>query len=211
MTSVESLTLDLSRCKTCPGLEHSDLAFRYSVGSPVAVITATPTKLLDGLTSCSGLGRWKPSFLSLVSCNADQTPSAEQIAACAQWLESQIVVLHPKVIVAVGQQVVLHLTGKTVSDASRPHVKSFKFGDVLVMPTYHPFEAAAGERLMTDLRLADGLVDTVVNVMPNVRKSGFWPWFAQSGHTSRGMAVEHLLRLEAAGYEKASELLCSIS
>lgn len=97
-------------------------------------------KLLDAMLTAAGLARGREVYIAnVVKCRppGNRTPTTEEAAACAPFLDRQIDLIQPKLIVALGKTAVTRLTGSEASMASlRGQV--FRYRDIPVVATYHP-------------------------------------------------------------------------
>ena len=97
-------------------------------------------KLLDSMLAAIGIARGREAYIAnVVKCRppGNRTPSAEEAAACAPYLDRQIELLQPRLIVALGKTAAIRLLGTEASLASlRGKVHDYK-GTPLVV-TYHP-------------------------------------------------------------------------
>jgi len=97
-------------------------------------------KLLDAMLAAAGLGRARDSYIAnVVKCRppGNRTPTLDEANACAAYLDRQIDLVNPKIIVALGKTAATRLLGSEASLASlrgRAHVYR---GRPLVV-TYHP-------------------------------------------------------------------------
>jgi DNA polymerase len=69
----------------------------------------------------------------------NRDPLPEEIAACSQWLDKQIEIIQPKVIVTLGRYSMARFFPGVV--ISRIHGQPKKVGDTWVVPMYHPAAA----------------------------------------------------------------------
>ena len=97
-------------------------------------------RLLDGMMAAIGCQRGRDaSIANVVKCRppGNRTPTAEEAAACGPFLDRQIELLRPKLIVALGKTAATRLLGTEASLASlRGKVHRYKDSPVVV--TYHP-------------------------------------------------------------------------
>ncbi len=97
-------------------------------------------KLLDGMLAAIGIARGREAYIAnVVKCRppANRTPTPEEAAACAPYLDRQIELLGPKLIVALGKTAAIRLLATEASLASlRGRVHRYR-GTPLVV-TYHP-------------------------------------------------------------------------
>jgi DNA polymerase len=97
-------------------------------------------KLLDAMLAAAGLGRTKDSYIAnVVKCRppGNRTPTLDEANACAGYLDRQIDLVNPKIIVALGKTAATRLLGGEASLASlRGRAHTYR-GRPLVV-TYHP-------------------------------------------------------------------------
>jgi len=86
-----------------------------------------------------GLKREQVYIVNVVKCRppGNRTPLPEEIAACRPFLDAQLQVLRPKVILSLGRPATQTLlrTGRGIKSLRG---KWQQLGDVPVMPTFHP-------------------------------------------------------------------------
>ena len=97
-------------------------------------------KLLDNMLAAIGLQRGHQVYIAnAVKCRPEgnRTPEPEEIAACKPFLDRQIALLQPKLIVLLGR-VAVHsvLGGDRPLGAQRG--KRFEYAGIPVVVTYHP-------------------------------------------------------------------------
>lgn len=97
-------------------------------------------KLLDAMLDTIDLKRGKDVYIAnSVKCRpaGNRTPEAAEIAACQPYLQRQIALLKPKLMVALGRPAAQTLLGSEVSiSASRG--KLFDHHGIPLIVTYHP-------------------------------------------------------------------------
>jgi DNA polymerase len=97
-------------------------------------------KLLDSMFAAIGIARGREVYIAnVVKCRppGNRTPMPEESAACAPYLDRQIELVRPKLIVALGKTAAIRLLGTEASLASlRGKVHRYKETPVIV--TYHP-------------------------------------------------------------------------
>ena len=97
-------------------------------------------KLLDSMLAAIGVKRGREAYIAnVVKCRppGNRTPAAEEAAACGPFLDRQIDLIAPRVIVALGKTAATRLLGTEASLASlRGKVHDYR-GTPLVV-TYHP-------------------------------------------------------------------------
>ncbi len=97
-------------------------------------------KLLDAMLTAAGLQRGRDVYIAnVVKCRppGNRTPTLDEAAACAPYLDRQIDLIRPKIIVALGKTAITRLTGTDATMASlRGQV--FQYRGIPVVATYHP-------------------------------------------------------------------------
>ena len=97
-------------------------------------------KLLDAMLAAIGLARGENVYIAnAVKCRPpnNRTPELDEIEACRPYLERQIALIRPKLIVALGRPAAQTLIGGDVKiGAARGRL--FSYLDVPVIVTYHP-------------------------------------------------------------------------
>jgi len=97
-------------------------------------------QLLDRMLSSIGLSRNANVYIAnIVKCRPPQNrdPEPDEADSCAPWLEAQIGILSPPVILALGRVAARRLLG-TTEGIGRIHGKFFDYKGIPLMPTYHP-------------------------------------------------------------------------
>lgn len=97
-------------------------------------------QLLDRLLAEElGIGRDRVYIANVVKCRppGNRDPLPEEVAACRPWLEGQIALIAPKVVVTLGN-FAARLLLDTTEGIKALRGRSYPFGDAFVVPTYHP-------------------------------------------------------------------------
>lgn len=97
-------------------------------------------KLLDKMLEAINLSRHTNCFIgNIVKCRPpkNRDPAPEETQACASFLHTQIHVLNPKMILAVGRIAAQNLLS-TSDGIGRLHGRFFSYKGIPLMPTYHP-------------------------------------------------------------------------
>ncbi len=96
-------------------------------------------RLLDGMISALGLERRQVFIANVVKCRPprNRDPEPGEMATCSPFLERQIDLIRPEVIVALGRIAARYLTG---SDGTMGSLRGrwSQFRGIALMPTYHP-------------------------------------------------------------------------
>ncbi len=84
--------------------------------------------------------------------NRDPTP--EEIAACRDWLDRQIDIIRPKIIVSLGRfSMAKFIEGVTISRIhGQPRFVEFMGGGYTLFPMYHPAAALRGGEVMSQFK-----------------------------------------------------------
>ncbi len=98
-------------------------------------------QFLNELLGRAGLRREQVYITNVVKCRppGNRDPLPDEIAACAPYLDEQIAVIRPRVIVTLGRYSMARWFPN--EKISRIHGKPRRFGDVIVVPMYHPAAA----------------------------------------------------------------------
>lgn len=97
-------------------------------------------KLLDGMLAALRLSRERDVYIAnVVKCRppGNRTPAPDEAAACADYLDRQIALVQPRLIVALGKSAALRLTGEEASLASQ-RGRRFTYRGAPLVVTYHP-------------------------------------------------------------------------
>jgi uracil-DNA glycosylase family 4 len=129
-------------------------------------------QLLDRTLGEAGLSRRNVAVLNILKCRppGNRRPSPAEVACCREWLDRQLELLVPALVVTLGTTAAAALLGRVPSLAAVrgrvhqvPHAAG-RPGPLSVLPTYHPSAALrfgpAGEplrALRADLELAASL------------------------------------------------------
>ena len=97
-------------------------------------------KLLDNMLAALGIARGSKVYIgNAVKCRppGNRTPEAAEMAACRPWLERQIALLKPKVIVLLGKAAV-HSVLHDDSSLASLRGRRYEYQGIPVVVTYHP-------------------------------------------------------------------------
>jgi uracil-DNA glycosylase len=97
-------------------------------------------KLLEAMLFAMGLKRGIDVYITnVVKCRPpnNRTPSLDEAAACAPFLDRQIALIEPKIIVALGRTAVVRLLGSDTT-MSQARGKRFEHAGIPMVATYHP-------------------------------------------------------------------------
>ena len=154
--SWEQLKKDCAGCHDCPlGATRTKLVF--GVGSESAEVlfvgegpgeqedlqgepfVGPAGKLLDDMLAMIGLERSRVYIANIVKCRPphNRDPQPNEQAACEAWLQRQIALLQPKLIVCLGRIAAMSLIDPGFR-ITREHGQWFERDGRRIMATYHP-------------------------------------------------------------------------
>ena len=156
MDSFEQLKADCSGCTRCPLCEgRTNLVFGTgSESSKIMFIGEGPGeqedlkgepfvgpagKLLDTMLYLIGLNRSEVYIANIVKCRPphNRDPKPEEENACAEWLERQIALIDPAIIVCLGRIAAKRLISEDFR-ITQEHGQWFDLGGRRIIATYHP-------------------------------------------------------------------------
>ena len=97
-------------------------------------------KLLDSMLAAIGLARGESVYIAnVLKCRppGNRTPEPLEVDACKPYLDRQIEMIEPKLIVALGKSAATTLLGTEASIASL-RGRLHRYGNVPLLVTYHP-------------------------------------------------------------------------
>jgi len=98
-------------------------------------------KLLEELLGSIGLSREEVFIANVIKCRppGNRDPSQEELKACKPYLDRQIEIIRPRVLVTLGRfSMARYFSGTTIS---RIHGQAKRFGGMWVIPVFHPAAA----------------------------------------------------------------------
>jgi uracil-DNA glycosylase family 4 len=158
MRTLEVLQAEVSACTKCE-LHATRTNTVFSRGNPTAAICivgeapgededlqARPFvgrsgKLLDETITKLGLNPEADIYVcNIIKCRPpkNRRPTVEEVNSCIDYLEEQIKLVSPKVIVALGSTAVDSLLPANTLGITKIRGKFFKYGKTPLLPTYHP-------------------------------------------------------------------------
>lgn len=155
--SWEELETDIRHCSACrlcerrtqtvPGTGERDAQWMLVGEGPGAEedkrgvpFVGAAGKLLDAMLAALGLGRDRGVFITnAVKCRPphNRTPERDEIAACRPYLERQIALLQPRLLLALGRPAAQTLLDREVR-INAVRGKAAAYGSIPVVVTYHP-------------------------------------------------------------------------
>lgn len=157
MRTLEVIQEEVKSCTKC-GLHAGRTNTVFSRGNPAAALcivgeapgeeedlqgapfVGRSGKLLDEVLTEAGLDVTKDVYIAnIIKCRppGNRKPTDEEMYTCLDYLEEQLLVVSPKVIVALGNTAVSGLLPMD-GGITKIHGKTFKRGTIPVIPVYHP-------------------------------------------------------------------------
>lgn len=137
-----------SRLKTVPGEGPADAKIMFIGEAPGwhenqqgRPFVGPAGHFLEELLASVGLTRKDVFIANVVKCRPpnNRDPQPDEIAACARFLDAQIALIKPKIIVTLGRySMARFFPGETIS---RIHGVARRRGDVVCFAMYHPAAA----------------------------------------------------------------------
>lgn len=179
----DALTHQIRSCTTCPELASTRATVVVGTAPPGARLlvvgeapgaqedeTGVPFvgrsgQLLDSLLAEAGLPREQVAVLNTVKCRppANRVPTRVETASCRPWLEQQLALLEPALVVTLGLSAAGWFLGRATLSAVRGRVHEVDGRRVL--PTYHPAAALRGGPNGEPLRLLREDLATAVGLL----------------------------------------------
>jgi DNA polymerase len=133
-------------------------------------------KYLTELLESIGLKRSDVFITNIVKCRPpnNRAPRKSEIEACNPYLQSQLGLIKPKIICALGTPAITTLMGEEYS-ASKSHGKPMTKGEITLLPMYHPaaalYDASLKETLLRDFQILKQLLGNEGSETTNAPKS----------------------------------------
>ena len=82
---------------------------------------------------------------NVVKCRPpnNRTPRSDEVASCRPFLERQLELIAPKVLVSLGNPAAQTLLGTKIG-ISQLRSRRYQFGNAVLVPTYHPAAVLRG-------------------------------------------------------------------
>ena len=146
--SCQKCDLAKTRTRAVPGEgnPNADIVFigegpGYNEDQQARPFIGAAGKFLDELLASIKLRRSDVFICNVVKCRppGNRDPLPVEIETCKPWLDQQIEVINPRVIVTLGRfSMTRYFPGQTIS---KIHGQPRKIGDVTIVPMYHPAAA----------------------------------------------------------------------
>jgi uracil-DNA glycosylase len=122
-------------------------------------------RLLDDLLSDAGLEREQVYITNVVKARppGNRDPRADEVAHCMPWLETQLALIQPRLVVPLGRHALAHFTDS--AKISEVHGTLVIERERALFPMYHPAAALHNQKLRAtlheDARKLAGALDEV--------------------------------------------------
>ena len=136
------------RTKTVPGEGHENAEILFIGEAPGwhedqqgRPFVGQAGEFLDHLLSLISLDRRQIHIANVIKCRPPQNrdPLPVEILSCCKWLDRQIEIIHPRVIVTLGRYSMTRYFPR--ESISKIHGKAQRVGDFVCYPMYHPAAA----------------------------------------------------------------------
>ena len=175
--------LHKSRTRTVPGEGPHDARIMFVGEGPGQnedeqgrPFVGAAGKFLTELLESIGLKRSDVFITNIVKCRPpnNRAPRKSEIEACNPYLQSQIRLINPRIVCALGTPAITTLMGDEYS-ASKFHGKSLTKGEVTILPMYHPaaalYDASLKETIFHDFQILKQLFENKATLDPDIPKS----------------------------------------
>ncbi|MFH1279416.1 MAG: uracil-DNA glycosylase [Candidatus Eisenbacteria bacterium] len=124
-------------------------------------------KLLDKTLAAAGLAREEIYIANVLKCRppGNRNPRPEEIEHCRSWLDGQIEIIDPAVLVPMGN-FALSLFAPEKTTIGAAHGRRFAYRGRFVIPIYHP------AAILYNRRLEPELVEDFRGIAGYARRSG---------------------------------------
>ncbi len=158
MSALTELYQEIANCRDCElakyrtkvvpgeGPEDADLLFigeapgwhEDQQGRP---FVGPAGAFLDQLLASIGLSREQVYIANVIKCRPPQNrdPLPAETQACRKWLDRQIEIIHPRMIITLGRYSLARYFPD--ENIGKIHGKARKVGDIIYYPMYHPAAA----------------------------------------------------------------------
>jgi len=128
-------------------------------------------ELLTRIIQAMGLTRESVYIANVLKCRPDtpgqlsgnRKPSAEEMQTCLPYLEEQIRIIRPRVMIALGGTAIEGLIGRSVH-VTRIRGQWLQFHDIPLMPTYHPAYLLRNEAISEKRKVWEDMLSVMERV-----------------------------------------------
>ncbi len=142
-----------------PGAQEDEWGFRPFIGQA--------GKYLDSLLFQVSLSRDLIYVTNVIHCRPpnNRTPKMDEIQSCSQWLNMELGIVQPEIIVALGGTAIRWFLGNDAGTVEHLHGKPIELDGRIILPAYHPAAALRNTTLLRqcqeDFNVLRGLVKGV--------------------------------------------------
>ena len=164
MSALSELNKEIANCRQCelsrqrtrvvPGEGAEDAAITFIGEAPGwhedqqgRPFVGPAGQFLDELLASIGLKRGQVYICNVLKCRppGNRDPQPTEIATCQTWLDRQLQLLHPRMIVTLGRySMARFFPGETIS---KTHGRSRREGGLIYFAMYHPAAALHQQKL----------------------------------------------------------------
>jgi len=147
MAACQRCTLGQSRTRTVPGQGNPCSPEILFIGEAPSTeedaqglaFVGAAGELLTKMIGAMGLTREHVFITNICKCHPpdNRQPALDEMQACLPYLHAQLAIIRPKTIVALGPIAVKGLLDTQIG-IPRPRGQWTRYGDVPLMPTFHP-------------------------------------------------------------------------
>lgn len=158
MRTLDVIQAEVSTCTKC-GLHATRKNTVFSRGNPTASLcfvgeapgededlqglpfVGRSGKLLDETITKLGLDPKQDIYVcNIIKCRppSNRRPEEEEVNSCIDYLEEQIKLVNPKVVIALGSTSINSLMPANTLGITKIRGRFFKYNRLPLMPTYHP-------------------------------------------------------------------------
>ncbi len=119
---------------------------------------------LNSLLTQAGVPKPVACITNCVRCRPpnNRTPTPAEVSACSSWLDLELGIVNPRIVVAMGATAIARFLGQGVGTVEHLHGKPVELDDRIILPAYHPAAALHNTTLLRqcqeDFRVLGGLV-----------------------------------------------------
>ena len=128
-------------------------------------------QFLDQLLASVGMKREEVHICNIIKCRPpnNRDPLPKEIQACHKWLEQQLELIGPKLVVTLGRySLAKYFPSEPIS---RIHGQEQRVGDVVVVPMYHPaaalHQASLRRTIETDFKKLPAILERARQSSPS--------------------------------------------
>ena len=157
-----------------------DVGYSYSEGEP---FVGAAGQLLTKIIQTMGLSRDTVYIGNILKCRPDtpglasgnRKPTAEEMKTCIPYLHSQIDIIQPKVLVALGATAVEGLLGP-IGGITKIRGRWHEYRGIPLMPTFHPAYLLRNMALAEKRKVWEDMLQVMerLNMAVNDKQRGFF-------------------------------------